>query len=166
MQGHLQEPDNTKVGRRMYTQKTIDDFLRQESFAVVGVSRSGRKFGNTVYESLKNNGRTVYPLNPTAKTVDGAPCYARLKDLPERVDGIVTIVPPDQTESIVKEAAELGIFRVWMQQGSESRKAIQFCEQYGIQAIHGRCILMFLEPVASVHKIHKWIVRRFHRLPA
>ncbi len=149
----------------MYTQKTIDDFLCQESFAVVGVSRSGRKFGNTVFRSLKNNGRSVYPLNPTATMIDGAPCFARLKDLPRKVDGIITTVPPEQTEAIVREAAEVGVYRIWMQQGSESKKAIEFCEQYGIQAIYGRCILMFLEPVASVHRIHRWILRRFHKLP-
>ncbi len=150
----------------MFTQKTIEDFLSQKSYAVVGVSRTGRKFGNSVYNALKGKGCVVYPLNPALETVDGVRCYARLSDLPVRVDAVVTAVPPEKTESVVREAAELGIIRIWMQQGSESRKAVQFCEQYGIQAIYGRCILMFIEPVLSVHKAHRWMLRLFRRLPA
>ncbi len=146
-------------------QKTIDDFLGQESFAVVGVSRTGKKFGNTVFNMLRSKGLTVYPVNRGAKTIEGIACYARLRDLPKRVDGVVAVVPPAETELLVKEAAELGIRRIWMQQGSESTKAIQFCEQYGMKAVHGRCIMMFSEPVLSMHKFHKWALKLLGKLP-
>ncbi len=149
----------------MYSRSTIDDFLAQSSFAVVGVSRDPGKFGNAVFRMLQDRGVKVYAVNSHVDSIDGVKCYGSLKDLPEKVEGVVSVVPPDQTEIIVKQIAELGIRRVWMQQGSESRKAIQYCEQYGIDAVYGRCIMMFAEPVASVHKLHRWALKLLHRLP-
>jgi uncharacterized protein len=149
----------------MIKQKTIDEFLALGSFAVVGVSRSGKKFGNTVYRVLKESGRRVFPVNRYCDRIDGDRCYADLDDLPQAVEAIVLVVPPNETEHVVKKAAELGIRHLWMQQGSESRKAVEYCEQYGLNTISGLCILMFMEPVTSYHKFHKWTLRIFHRLP-
>lgn len=147
------------------TQKIIDDFLGQESFAVVGVSRSGKKIGNSVYRMLKERGRKVYPVNPSTASIEGDRCYATLQDVPHKVGGVVIVVPPKQTEAVLKQVAEKGIQRVWMQQGSESRKAIQYCEQYGLDAVYGRCIFMFSEPVESMHKVHRWGLKVLGRLP-
>jgi predicted CoA-binding protein len=149
----------------MVKKRSIDDFLTLKSFAVVGVSRDNKKFGNSVYRMLKERGVKVYPVNPNTDRVDGERCYSRLTELPEKVEGVVIVVPPKQTEAVVKEAAEVGIQNVWMQQGAESRSAIQFCEQYGIDAVHGECIFMFVEPVISVHKFHRWTKKLFHKLP-
>jgi predicted CoA-binding protein len=114
---------------------------------------------------LKDHGYRVYQVNPSAQIIEGDRCYPRLRDLPEIVGGIVIVVPPKQTEKVVKEAAETGIQRVWMQQGSESTKAIEYCEQYGLYAVYGRCICMFAEPVTSFHKVHRWTQKMLQRLP-
>ena len=150
----------------MIQKNTIDDFLSLRSYAVVGVSRNGKKFGNIIYRMLKLRDCRVYAVNPHAEEVEGDRCYPRLKALPEKVEGVVIVVPPKQTESIVKEIAAEGIRRVWMQQGSESKSAIEYCEQYGLDAIHGHCLLMFAEPVISVHRFHRWGMELFHKLPA
>ena len=36
----------------MITQAAVDDFLSQKALAVVGVSRGGKKFGNTILQEL------------------------------------------------------------------------------------------------------------------
>ena len=96
----------------MNTRISITNFLNQHSYAVVGVSRSGKKFGNSVYKMLRERGSTVYAVNPSAEAIDGVRCYAKLKDLPALVDGVVVVVPPKQTESVVREAAAEGIQRI------------------------------------------------------
>lgn len=149
----------------MVTRELIDDFLALDSFAVVGVSRSGKKFGNSVYRMLKERGKEVYPVNRLAEKVDGERCYAYLRELPDAVDGVVIVVRPQQAETVLKEAAEAGIRRVWIQQGSESKKSIQFCEQYGLQAVYGQCIIMYSDPVESIHKFHRWCLKVLGKLP-
>jgi hypothetical protein len=43
---------------------------------------------------------------------------------------------------VVKEAHELGLNRVWMQPGAESEAAIDYCEENGMEVVHGTCIML------------------------
>ena len=149
----------------MITKAVVDEFLAQKNLAVVGVSRKGGKFGNMIFKELKQKGYRVYPVNPQAETINGEPCYANVRDLPRPTDGIVVVVPPAQTEIVVQDAAEAGIERIWIQQGAGSEKALRFCEERGLKVIHGECILMFADPKAFHHKLHRWIWGLFGKLP-
>lgn len=115
---------------------------RRNVYAVVGVSRSPEKYGHRVYRDLKEAGYRVYPVNPKVEEILGDRCYPSLDKLPEKPTVVVTVVPPRVTEFIVEECRRLGIGMVWMQPGSESGKAIEFCEKNGIEAVYGVCIMV------------------------
>ncbi len=124
-------------------EKLIEGFLDKKNiFAVVGVSRNPQKYGYRVYKDLKQAGYTVYPINPNVDMVDGDRCYNSLKVLPKRPDVVDIVVPPNVTEEIVRECKELGIKKVWMQPGSESKKAIDFCKKNHIEIIHNVCVMV------------------------
>ncbi|HSE43216.1 MAG TPA: CoA-binding protein [Acidobacteriota bacterium] len=143
----------------------VDDFVAQKAFAVVGVSQNPRKFGNLAYRELKLRGYRLFPVNPNLEKMGEDHCYPTLKSIPEKVGGVLIIVPPKETEKIVKEADEAGIKHVWMQQGAESETAIKYCEEHGLKEVHGECILMFTQPVKSYHKLHRGITRLFGNFP-
>jgi predicted CoA-binding protein len=149
----------------MTTRQVIQDFLAQRSLAIVGVSTSGKKFGNIAYRELTAKGYRLFPVHPTAESVAGARCYRSLGDLPEPVGGVLVVVPPGQTERVVQDAAAAGIPRVWMQPGAESEVALRFCQQNGVTAVHGECILMFAEPAGFGHRAHRWIWGLLGKLP-
>ncbi len=149
----------------MTTRSTIDDFLAQKTLAVVGVSRSGQKFGNTAYKELKAKGYRLFPVHPQAESIEGDKCYPSLGALPEQAGGVLIVVPPAQTEQVVREAAAANIKRVWMQQGAESEAALRFCQENGISAVSGECILMFAEPTALGHRLHRWVWGLMGKLP-
>ena len=142
----------------------VDDFLAQKSMAVVGVSRGGKKFGNTVLKDLKEKGYRGFAINPKAESIEGERCYPDLASLPETPDGVVAVVPPATTEEVVKQAHAAGIERVWMQQGSESEAAIRYCRDNGMTVIDGECILMFAEPAAFYHRFHRWVWKLLGKL--
>ncbi len=148
----------------MATKSSVDQFISQESLAVVGVSRNSTKFGNAIYQTLKKNGHKVYPINANAEQIQGDTCYPSLSALPVKVGGVVIVVSPDKTEGIVKEAIDLGIKNIWMQQGAESAAAIQYCQEKQVNLIHGECVLMFDKP-AFPHTIHRWIWGLIGKLP-
>jgi predicted CoA-binding protein len=145
--------------------EAINDFTAQKRIAVVGVSRSGRKFGNMAYKELKARGYEVYPVNPSAREIDGERCYGSLHEIPVPVDGVLTSVQPDATLRTLRECTSLGVKRVWMQNGSESEEAIRFCQENGISEVHGECILMFAPPVRSFHGVHRFFVKLSGKLP-
>ena len=143
----------------------VDNFLRQKKIALLGCSRSGKKFGNIILKDLQKKGFTVYPIHPQAKEIDGKTCYASFDQLPEKVSAALFVIPPSQTEQVVYEAKQNGVRYVWMQQGSESENAVKFCIDNNISVIAGECILMFAEPVGFGHNIHRWIWKVLGKLP-
>jgi hypothetical protein len=148
------------------SQATIDSFLQSKEIAVIGVSRSGQKFGNTIFRELRDKGYVVYPVNPHADEIEGTRCYRSVRELPDTVEGIVVVVKPEQSEQVVREAAAAGIGKVWLQQGAESREALAACDELGTPVVSRNCILMFVEPVESIHKFHRFLRRIFGKMPA
>jgi uncharacterized protein len=151
-------------GFEMASRRVIDEFLGERALAVVGVSRGGRKFGNTVYRELLAKGYRVFAVHPEASTIEGRPCWPNLKRLPEPVGGVVVVVPPARTEEVVRDAREAGIRRVWMQQGAESPDAVRFCEANGMIVVQKECVLMFAEPTGC-HRLHRWLWGLLGKLP-
>lgn len=148
----------------MTSKAAVEDFVGQRALAIVGVSRDARKFGRLAYKTLKGKGYRVFAVNRNAERIDGDRCYPDLHSLPERVDGAVIVVPPTESEQVVRAAAEVGIRRVWLQQGAESASAIRFCQEHGISEVHGECILMFTQPT-SYHRLHRWAWAALGKLP-
>ncbi len=149
----------------MITKKAVEDFFDRKKIAVVGVSRNGKKTGNAIYNDLQAKGCHAFAVNPHAEKIGDIEFYPNLHSIPEKIDGVVLAVPPAVTDQVVREAHELGIKHIWMQLGSESQSAIDFCRENGINVIHNLCIFMFAEPVESFHKVHKWFLKIFGRLP-
>lgn len=143
----------------------VDEFLKQKKLAVVGVSRQMNKTGNVIYQTLKKNGYHVFPVNPYMETFDGDRCYPDLKSLPEHVTGAVLVIPPEQVEKVLKDAAAANITFVWLQLKAGSDAAVQFCRENKMTVVSGECIFMFIEPVTSVHRFHRWLWKILGKLP-
>ena len=140
----------------------VDDFLVQKRLAVAGVSRSGTEAANLVYRKLRDAGYQVFPVNPSAKEVEGATCYPDLKSIPGGVTGVVIATHPQVTDQLVRECADLGIPRIWMHRsfgtGSVSDAAVRFCQDHNLTVIPGGCPVMFCKPVDFGHKCMRWIL--------
>lgn len=149
----------------MTSKKLVEEFLAQKNIAVVGVSRKKTKFGNAIYRELKQKDYNVFAVNPNMSEFEGDTCYSDLLSIPEKVDAVVINVPPMQTEKVMREVNEAGIKKVWLQQGSQSDEAINYCEENGIDCISNECILMFAQPSAFIHRAHKWVWGVFGKLP-
>jgi predicted CoA-binding protein len=123
--------------------KLIEDFLEKSNvFAVVGASRDPSKYGHQVYRDLRAAGYKIYPVNPNAEEILGDKCYPSLESLPEKPQVVDLVVPPKVTDQIVKVCKKLGIRKVWMQPGSESETALDFCKENNIEVVYGFCVMV------------------------
>ncbi|MGE5811741.1 MAG: CoA-binding protein [Ignavibacteria bacterium] len=150
----------------MTSKKIVDEFLAQNTIAVVGVSRTKTKFGNAIYKELKQKGYSVLAINPHLTSFEGDVCYPDLLSVPEKIDAVIINVPPAQAEKVVREAQQAGINKVWLQQGSQSDEAVKFCEENGIDYVSNECILMFAQPTAFMHRAHRWVWGLLGKLPS
>jgi predicted CoA-binding protein len=142
----------------------IDDFISSKRIAVVGMSRSGKKFGNMAAKELKSKGYEIVSVHPEAKEIDGITCYPDLKSLSGKVDSVWISIPPKNVPPVLEEAAQIGLKNIWLQQGAWSKEVQQTIDQLSLPVVSKKCIMMYAQPVHSVHKFHRTIVGIFGRL--
>jgi len=129
----------------MTIEKQIEQFFTSPVFGVVGASTNRDKYGNKVLRCYQQNDLSVIPVHPKEEQVEGVNCVASVADLPADVQSISIITPPQITEKVVEQAAAHGIENIWMQVGSESPVAVQYCEEQGLNVIaDGSCVLVVL----------------------
>jgi hypothetical protein len=143
---------------------TKKEFWKGKTYALFGVSLNKRKFGNTIYKEMKKRGYNVFPVNKNLTTYDRVKCFSFLKDIPEKLDGVVICAKPEKAVSLMQESVDLGIKRVWLQQGSQSAEAIKLGQGKDM-VIHFRsCALLYLEPVKFPHSVHRWLAKVLGKL--
>jgi len=136
-------------------EETIKKFLSENNtIGFIGATIQKDKWGYKKYKQMKNAGYEIYPINPKYDKIDGDRCYNSLKDLVDflqkKPDYIITIVPPKVTEKVVEQCKKFNIDKIWMQPGSESEKAINFCNENRIEVVYGICIV-----VDALQKLNK-----------
>ena len=127
------------------TQDPVARFLESTAYGVVGASPRRHKYGNKVLRCYQQNGRRAIPVNPREQEIEGVACVASVLDLPDDVQSLSIITPPQVTERVVEQAIQKGIQHVWMQPGAESARAVAACRAAGINVIaDGSCVLVVL----------------------
>jgi acyl-CoA synthetase (NDP forming) len=148
----------------MISTSQAQQFLAHRRLAVVGASDAAGNFGGAVYEELRKRGRNPVAVNPAADTVRGEPCYPDLAAVPGDIDGAIVMVPRDRAATVVEQCAARGVPRVWLfrgitGQGAVSDAALAAAQEHGLEVVAGACPLMFLEPAAWVHRVHRTVRR-------
>ena len=139
----------------------IEQFVSSKRIAVVGMSRSGKKFGNMAAKELKAKGYEIYPVHPEAVEIDGFTCSPNLQSLTGKIDSVWISIPPKNVSPVLEEAAQVGLKNIWLQQGAWSAEVQQTIDQLQLPVVTKKCIMMYAPPVKSVHKFHRTIVGIF-----
>jgi uncharacterized protein len=120
----------------------ITQILRTSStIAVVGLSSKGFRPSHGVSEYLKAAGYRIIPVNPGETEVLGQKAYARLEDIPERVDVVDIFRRSEFIPEIVESAIRIGARGVWMQEGVIHPEAAERARRAGLFVIMDACIL-------------------------
>ena len=123
-------------------QDSIKEFIAQKKLAIVGATDNPEKNGYRIFQNLRRRGYEVYPVNPRLEDLGGVRCYPSLSDIPVTVDVVDFVVPPQVTEAFLKECKKLGLDRIWLQPGSESEAAIDFCHENNLKVVHDVCVMI------------------------
>jgi len=115
---------------------------KNQTYAVIGASTDEKKYGYQVLKDLHDAGYKVIPINPKGGEILGLKVYPDIKNVPEKIDVAIFVVPPAVTESILPQVKALAIKKVWLQPGSESAAAIKYCQANGLDCAHDACIMI------------------------
>jgi uncharacterized protein len=120
----------------------IPEILKSSrTIAVVGLSSNPMRPSNGVAAYLQRVGYRVIPINPNESEVLGEKCYARLEDVPEKIDLVDIFRRPECVPEIVESAIRVGAKTVWMQEGVVNQEAAERARAAGLDVVMDRCTL-------------------------
>ena len=121
--------------------QAITDLLASaKTVAVVGLSGKSYRASYGVSETLQSCGYRIFPVNPNEEEVLGEKCYARLEDIPEKVDIVDIFRRSEFVPDIVDSAIRIGARAIWMQEGVEDEKSAERARRAGLFVIMDNCI--------------------------
>jgi len=121
----------------------VAEILRgAKTIAVVGLSANPARPSHEVAAYLQRVGYRIIPVNPREKEVLGEKAYARLEDVPEKVDIVDIFRRTEEVGAVVESAMGIGAKVVWMQLGIADEVAAEKARARGLIVIEDACLLV------------------------
>ncbi len=122
--------------------RSIPEILRDSRvIAVVGLSSDDMRPSHGVAEYMQSAGYRIIPVNPNETEVLGEKAYARLEDVPEKIDIVDIFRRSIFVRPVVESAIKIEAKAVWMQEGVVDEAAAKLARAAGLDVVMDRCIL-------------------------
>jgi uncharacterized protein len=115
---------------------------KYKTVAVVGLSSNRMRPSYEVTEYMKSAGYRIIPVNPNEREVLGEKSYARLEEVPGKIEIVNIFRRAEEVASVVDSAIRMGAKVVWMQQGIEHEAAAEKARAAGLIVVEDSCILI------------------------
>jgi predicted CoA-binding protein len=120
----------------------LDILKSYKSIAVVGLSSNPMRPSYEVSEYMQSAGYRIIPVNPNEKEVLGEKSYARLEDVPEKIEIVDVFRRAEDVPPVVESAIRVGAKVVWMQLGIENAEAAEKARGAGLVVVEDACIFV------------------------
>ncbi len=139
----------------------LDALFNPSSVAVIGASSTPGKVGHDIFVNILKGGftGTLYPVNPSAKSIACVRAYPDIRDIPDPVDLAIVILPPRQVETAIANAIGKGVKAVvivsagFREVGGEGlaieQRIVAMCREAGVRVVGPNC-LGVINPKANV----------------
>jgi hypothetical protein len=120
----------------------LDILKKYKTIAVVGLSSDPARPSHGVAEYMQSVGYRIIPVNPNEREVLGEKSYARLEDVPEKIEVVDIFRRVEEVPPVVESAIRVGAKVVWMQLGIESEVAAEKARSAGIIVVQDACLFV------------------------
>ena len=110
------------------------------TIAVVGLSPNTARPSFGVAKALQSFGYRIFPVRPLIAEVLGEKAYPDLESLPEVPDIVEVFRAAEHVPAIVDSCINLGVKKLWLQDGVIHEEAALRAQQAGITVIMDRCM--------------------------
>ena len=139
----------------------LDAIMCPQSVAVIGASTTPGKVGHDIFVNILKGGftGTLYPVNPSARSIASVRAYPSIKDIPDPLDLGIVILPPKAALQSVQDAVARGVKGIvivsagFREVGPEGRaiedRMVAVCREAGVRMIGPNC-LGVINPLPNV----------------
>ena len=129
-------------GANPSTDPILEILEKFKTIAVVGLSSNPARPSFGVSEYMQSAGYRIIPVNPNETEVLGEKSYARLEDVPEKVEIVDVFRRAEDVPPVVESAIKVGARVVWMQLGIENAEAAERASAAGLIVVEDACVLV------------------------
>jgi len=112
-----------------------------KTIAILGASADRQKFGNKAVRAFRQQGYTVYPVNPKETEIEGLTCYRSISDVPVRPQMVSVYLPPPVLLKVLPDIAAKGCDELWLNPGTESDEVLAEVERLGLNGVQACSIV-------------------------
>lgn len=113
-----------------------------QTIAIIGASADRSKFGNKSVRAHVQRGYRVFPVHPSAETIEGLPAFRSVLDVPvEVLDRVSVYLPPAVALSLLPQIAAKPANEVWFNPGADDPAVLAKARELGINAVAGCSII-------------------------
>jgi predicted CoA-binding protein len=113
-----------------------------KTIAVVGLSSNPARASYEVTAYMQSAGYRIIPVNPNETEVLGEKSFARLEDVPGKVEVVNVFRRAEDVPPVVESAIRVGARVVWMQLGIENAEAAERARAAGLIVVENACVLV------------------------
>jgi predicted CoA-binding protein len=135
-------PQDSEFGANSGADPIAEILGKCKTIAVVGLSSNPMRPSHEVTEYMQRAGYRIIPVNPNETEVLGEKSYARLEDVPEKIDVVNVFRRAEEVPPVVESAIRVGARVVWMQLGIENDEAAEKARAAGLAVVEDACILI------------------------
>ncbi len=135
-------PDGAEAATRPGADPIADILKKYKTIAVVGLSSNPMRPSHGVTERMQAAGYRIIPVNPNETEVLGEKSYARLEDVPEKIEIVDVFRRAEEVPPVIESAIRVGAKVVWLQRGIENDAAAEKGRAAGLTVIEDACILI------------------------
>jgi hypothetical protein len=135
-------PESSEFAAKRGADPIAEILKKCKTIAVVGLSSNPMRPSHEVTEYMRRAGYRIIPVNPNEKEVLGEKSYARLEDVPEKVDLVNVFRRAEEVPPVVESAIRIGVRVVWMQLGIANEEAAKKAHAAGVVVVENACILI------------------------
>lgn len=121
-------------------ERLLDIYANTRTIAVVGASTKEDRPAHYIPAYLASQGFRVIPVSPRPGTLFGETVVPSLKDVKVPIDVVEVFRPPDEAETVAREAVAAGAKVLWFQPGTDSPAGVRVAAEAGLQVVTGRCM--------------------------
>ena len=110
--------------------------------AMVGLSADWYRPSYFAAKYLQEHGYRVIPVNPryAGKSVLGEPCFADLREIPDRVEVVDVFRRTEDVAPVAEQAIAVGAKVLWQQIGVKNQAAAARARDAGLDVVMDRCM--------------------------
>src|SRR2546421_10938474 len=135
-------PDGAEINEHRDGDAITKILEESKTIAVVGLSSNPMRPSHGVTEYMKGAGYRIIPVNPNETEVLGEKSYARLEDVPDKIDIVNVFRRAEEVPPVVESAIRVGAKVIWMQLGIANEEAAEKARSAGLVVIEDACILV------------------------